>query len=402
MCHTAPVLLLLCLAASLPAQRTFVIDVQNGLGTDYTTVAAGIGAAQDGDRLLIRSGTYECPASIAKAITLQGTGTVVLQTTKTLLLFHQPIQIHSIGAGRTFAFRDLEITTGPAVGPGVVHVVGTAGAVILDRVKIQFVSNRISAVHAERAQHVVLRDCNLVSSVTGTGARILVEGGTFSGQPGDDFLLGTPAFAVQDGELSLAEVRATGGNGAQFHTRRDPAPAVVAGNSRVLVRGKGTTLAAGQNYGVAEAVRGDATSTLLLDSNATLAPTTTTTPRFTGFKTRLEKLLPVFRSANTPVTGQRFECVLRGHASAAYIVLLGLPGSGAVLLPLNESFLLTPSLLAVLWSGTLPSGPSGGEQNLALQLSSNAKWAHWNFAIQGATAHQGVLDLTNALILGPR
>lgn len=58
------------LPATALAADVFVVDVSGGPGTDFTSIAAALSNAQNGDILLVRSGVYEGFASDGKAVTV--------------------------------------------------------------------------------------------------------------------------------------------------------------------------------------------------------------------------------------------------------------------------------------------------------------------------------------------
>ncbi|MBK8976531.1 MAG: hypothetical protein IPM29_11490 [Planctomycetes bacterium] len=53
-----PLSSILLLAATLPAQRTVIVDVNNGPGTWHTTLAGALASVQDGDLIIVRAGDY--------------------------------------------------------------------------------------------------------------------------------------------------------------------------------------------------------------------------------------------------------------------------------------------------------------------------------------------------------
>lgn len=56
--------------------QSYVVDVNNGPGTNYTSIAAAVAAVPDGATLLVRPGDYGSFAIAGKGLTILGSGTV--------------------------------------------------------------------------------------------------------------------------------------------------------------------------------------------------------------------------------------------------------------------------------------------------------------------------------------
>jgi hypothetical protein len=67
-----------CMAACLFAQSaTWIVDVHNGPGTNFTSLQTAIISAAAGDRLLVRGGNYQ-PALVDRPLSIVGDGNVVI------------------------------------------------------------------------------------------------------------------------------------------------------------------------------------------------------------------------------------------------------------------------------------------------------------------------------------
>lgn len=68
-----PRMLTLALVALLPT--IWIVDANNGPGTNFTDLPAAVAAAQNGDTLLVRAGVYTAFVVSGKALTIRGEGT---------------------------------------------------------------------------------------------------------------------------------------------------------------------------------------------------------------------------------------------------------------------------------------------------------------------------------------
>ena len=91
------VLVLIGLAASLAAQRTWIVDVANPPGTDFTDLPPAEAAAAHGDTLLVRAGNYSAFVTSKGIVVLGASGTVVQGN-----LFTAAITVSALPAGRVF------------------------------------------------------------------------------------------------------------------------------------------------------------------------------------------------------------------------------------------------------------------------------------------------------------
>ncbi len=111
-------------AATTPAQ-VFVVDVNNGPGTNFTSIAAAVTAVPDGAVLQVRSGTYGGFAIQNKSLTVLGDPGVIVQGMLTL-----PIAIANLTASQFVTLRRL-IWSHP-LGPGTLSCQNCAGTILID------------------------------------------------------------------------------------------------------------------------------------------------------------------------------------------------------------------------------------------------------------------------------
>lgn len=137
-----------CFVAVLPFVTTWVVDANNGPGTHFTDLPQAVAAAQDGDTILVRSGTYAAFTVSNKGLTIRGAGaatTIVAQPT-----------IGAMMAGQVVYLSGLHLQS--------------------PLVPASWLSG---ALEAQARSRVVLVDCELIGrAANGTGhAGLLVLGG---------------------------------------------------------------------------------------------------------------------------------------------------------------------------------------------------------------------------------
>jgi hypothetical protein len=116
--------------ACLPlAAQTFVVDLNNGPGTNYTSLAAAVAGVPGGAVLRVRAGTY------GEAITIAGKSLTILGEPGALLMppavggFH----IDGLAANQTVVLRGLEINFTQTVDP-TIRCANNQGLIVLDGV----------------------------------------------------------------------------------------------------------------------------------------------------------------------------------------------------------------------------------------------------------------------------
>ena len=114
-------------AATLSFAQTFVVDVANGPGTNYVSIAAAVAAVPDGSVLLVRPGNYDGFAISGKGLAvLGGTGVGITG----------PVSVDSTSPTQSVVLRGLTLNslTLCHVEPVKIDVANCSGPVLLEEV----------------------------------------------------------------------------------------------------------------------------------------------------------------------------------------------------------------------------------------------------------------------------
>jgi hypothetical protein len=193
---------LFVLAVAVPAQ-TFVVDIANGPGTDFTSLAAATAAAPSGSVLRIRAGAYTGCAIDAKGLTLLAdAGVVVAQTAAG----GPAIDITNLAAGQDVVID--EVLVAASLANETVRCTNCQGAILIDSPLMASTSSELWIL-ATNCDRLVLRD--VVPAGAGTvnlrlnvvGCTTVLEQCVFGG------VLITTTIVQQGGRLDLVDTTAS-------------------------------------------------------------------------------------------------------------------------------------------------------------------------------------------------
>ena len=104
---------LVCLLAAFSAAQTLIVDINNGPGTNYTSIEAAVAAAPSGAKIVVRPGQYfESSLTIsARSLTILGDGIVEL-----LLPPGVPLRVEALGPPQRVTLRGFDIRQTQASG----------------------------------------------------------------------------------------------------------------------------------------------------------------------------------------------------------------------------------------------------------------------------------------------
>ena len=211
--RSALVASVLLVAGQVAAQRTWIVDRDSRVGTDFTDIPPAITAARDGDTILVRyhGGGYTLPSLVTKALTILGERDprypqYAVNATATTF------EIRGIPAGRTFAIKRIASYGSPTASwkiiacQGGVHLedVTVGGSLqVTGASQVSLVRSTLGGAPAMRCwsgSNVVATECTLVGAssyaVQVMLSTLTVAFGTVTGA--DSQSVGNPPFeAIQ-------------------------------------------------------------------------------------------------------------------------------------------------------------------------------------------------------------
>lgn len=153
---------------------TWIVDANNGPGTNFTTISAALVAAQPGDRIIVRAGDYFETVLVTKGVTIIGWNATRYPMTIPANPFanaiHGGLGVSGIPANETCVISGLVVArTDPAAGISI-GVLNSLGPVILDRL---ITPN--GGVHIENSTDVIIEGLMVRHSL---GAQPPIDGVT--------------------------------------------------------------------------------------------------------------------------------------------------------------------------------------------------------------------------------
>ncbi len=308
------IIVFVILVAAAPGQRTWIVDINNGPGTNFTDLPPAVAVAQTNDIIIVRAGDYSS-TTITKGIRVVGLWG---------WRYYVPsLTVRDLPAGEYCSIKGISAYLGP-------------GGVLLE--------NNLGSVHVEQYYTSVgtnvgldIRNCAQVT-VTGSSFEwvridgsdvVLSETGVIG------FTRSPYALSATNSRLTLADSDVVGSNGyvdpflCTVYTQ--PGPGIVATNSHILLSGAGVGVSGGTTnvpqYPCmpvnAPAVIGTG-GTLTYDS--TLGRPVFTT--VTGTIQLIQRSVPCL-NVGSPWPGGILDLRLFGPANAAEVVVASLPRRGA-------------------------------------------------------------------------
>jgi hypothetical protein len=164
----ACLLIALCSSSRAAAQQTWIVDQNNGPGTHFTTISAGVAAAAPDDKVFVRAGLYVEDVLITKGITLVGWNATTYPMSVPANPYAAAIQ-GTLGIVDVDNFQTLVISgfsvvpNGP---PGInVGILNSRGPIVLDRMVIED-----GALWIYGGEDVILQDVRIRAAQAGPTA----------------------------------------------------------------------------------------------------------------------------------------------------------------------------------------------------------------------------------------
>jgi len=189
--RTAAPLLALLLAAPAAAQSVHVVAPAPGPGVDFTSLAAAVAAAQDGDLVLVRSGTYAGFGLNGKALAITADAGAQVQV-------HGSLFVVGLAPGEFVSLSGLAVDAGEF--SAAVTLQNNAGPVWLDGCTLRGYTVAEATLFDNGTQGLVAQDC---ASVALSHCTLL----------GGAALRGEPALLAQDSGVHAYASTLAGGAG---------------------------------------------------------------------------------------------------------------------------------------------------------------------------------------------
>lgn len=323
------VTLALCLA-TLPAQRTWIVDASMGAGASFRELRDAFQVVNHGDTVIVRRGVY-ASAATDKGIAILGEPGAALGTAQQLTLRDLPPQ---------YSARLKRMSDTSSRNYAAVSIERCRGIVTIEDVDLRgfwlwwpyiqaLVVMDSSSVTVNRATLrgipglAVIRSTVLVTSSSITGESLFgISEATWPP---------SPAVTSVDSNLILAQTSCTGGNGGCDYLCRNfvpPCPAIEASASSLWITGdQSTHLRAGGDQVGARALAAivlDAGSTLHLDPGAIVTGSGGGPPVLVRNGTLRSTVLPFLAARGAP-PGANTSTTLHAPAGSTAALLFALP-----------------------------------------------------------------------------
>lgn len=369
---------LVVVASTLPAQRTIVVDANNGPGTNYTDFPPAYAAATAGDTILIRSGRYTpSPAPIAKAITIRGDVGGSQQA-----CFSGSLSVAGVAAGQRLLIGNLTLRCSSldiADCPGAVHIDGVTAAEVSVRrcPQVTFAESYLKQLDLEDA------------TVAMAGGEVFY---------GPSFQPGLFSVTATRSQLTLGNANVIGPLGYFDPTTCTlyvtPTPGFNLADSVVFV--STSSIIAGGGYSGGQHCLGGYTASIAVGTNSTLQldPSVQLFGGVAPSLTVVRKAMPVtYGVASSP--GTILPVVVFGGAGSPFLTLASLPVR-PVPTPFNALWVDTdPGKDILIGTGTVGSN---GLANFGVPLPPGIPLG-LPMTIQSGVVESGQLALSSAMTL---
>ena len=274
-------------AASLAAQgQTWIVDAAAGAGSQFTDIPPALQVAQDGDTILVRSGTYN-GGSITRGISIiadTGATVSVVVTSGTVFSRGIGLEVDGLPAGKTVVLEGLRpaILSTTLFG-SFVRLANCSGRVHLDNLSGSLAGPGVGLTGIEviDCAHVSIHRCALRSGVPVwvTRSTALISNSDFLGRHAlGGFRTSTvsqAALYTADSQVTIAHSKLQGGNGNAFAIPLAPPPAIVPTNGALTIAGGAqAVVSAGvlMSSGSGIPAIGGSGATIEIDPRVTLTP----------------------------------------------------------------------------------------------------------------------------------
>lgn len=342
---------LLAFSPTLLAQRTWIVDRSNGLGTDFTDLQPALDAASHGDTIVVRFGVYYT-AVTNRGVTLLGESSSLPPTIASGLIgtsgIYRAVLVEGLPAGRTFVMRGFGVS-GYGVDQHAIEVRDCAGHVVIANCHVTGATGLAHGLRISDSADVSVLNSGLPSGLSLSDSRIwlrdtFVRGAPAQSQLGTVTSYAQPACLGLRAEISVCGGSLVGGPGMSGLAPDEPAMRINDCQTR-LATGSGLFLRTGTNAGTQIAVIVANGGTLDIDPTIPLS--------VNGTATVTRRRVPAMHAAPVPI-GSVLSLDLYAVPADAFQMFLGLRADPLALGELGTLW-LEPAAFFLVGSGTLDS-----------------------------------------------
>ena len=356
------------------AAQVFIVDANNGPGTNFTTIAAATTAVPDGAVLDVRPGTYDIFQINAKGLTLRGQ-----PGARVFASIFPFITVSGLSASQSVTISGLDISG--SLGAAQLNISNNQGDVILQQLTSAFVLMGV-VINAQQTSRLYIVNCDLScfspSGLTLDASQAFVTGSTFrfnSPSYVGVSLSGTSSIDMMDSQLFTSGVF-----GLAAMSLTDPASSArVRGNSRI-------DNTPGQTF----------STTVIGNGTLRIAPTaqivSSSVPAVSPTVSMTVVAMPGL-TVSVPSLGSAATATWTMPPGAVGGMWAGVPTMPVVVPPFAEpvsidpqgaSAVVTGSVSPVTWTYLVPSLPA--------LLNTRIAWQGWSFsAVTGFQASNAVV-----------
>jgi len=325
-----------CVASAVGQGRVYVVDEDMGPGADYPDIPAAVAKAVDGDRIVVRKGSYS-GFVLGRAVTILGQdGATIARKGSGALGW---LDIHSIAPGRKAVLQNLTFPVDPGA-PSFLIMHHCHGRVILERLR-----SGTLFVWCWSMQQVHLSHCN-IAGITGTGVRATLLHCNLNQADMKLDRQDSCRFA-ESSEVVLAGCNVTG---FPFFGVAQPAIALQ-GGSRLTITGDGSEkiqpCSCNSRPGLVDVLAATTNDVIVADPRIKA-----TFGTLSGKPNVVRRTVPYLDAKGAPLGGT-VNVALRAGNGDTYYLAIGLPGGGVPMPALGGTVWLDLRTAVLVGGGVL-------------------------------------------------
>lgn len=325
--------LLVGFAAAVAPAQTYIVDINNGPGTNFTSLDAAATAAPDGAVLIVRAGNYPGMTILGKGLKVLAEPGVVVFGAQ---VFASAISVGYVPAGKSVVLRGMTIAAGFPGWTGRVAVGNCQGTVLMENLQVN--ATNFARLDLQQSSGVLVSNLQRNSgslSVNVVQSQVAIENSTIGSTSGS-------AIVITGGTLQLRDCVAAGG----LFTAPANAIEMHGGDVRIL---GATALQAGLATTAQACVGG--TGTVRYEPSVTFSGGAPFDPGIVA----TAQVMPAMRA--TLASGQ-VVAQLRGVPGTIGVIAIGLVGQPVVIPGIQDALWLDSGSTFLLSFGVFgPSAP---------------------------------------------